>query len=103
MFGKPEVNAIEEVEARPIDQAAAGGLLFGPEEDGGGKKALEALNQASVIAAVLGKAEELEDLSGAFKMHRTALLPQGKGSHPDGDEAVLAEGQAEVGMADKKR
>jgi len=42
------------VEACPINQVAAGGLVVGPEEDGRGKDALEALNQAAVIAAILG-------------------------------------------------
>src|SRR6516165_1235854 len=41
LFAEPEVNAIEEVEACPVDQAAAGGLLFGAEEDGRGKKTLQ--------------------------------------------------------------
>ena len=100
MFGEPEVDVIEEVEARPIDQPVAGRLLFRTEEDRRGKDTLEALHHAAIIAAVLGEPEELQHLSGACEMHGAALLPEGKGSNPDGYEAVLAKGQTEVGMAD---
>jgi hypothetical protein len=33
-------------------------------------------------------------------MHGTALLPEREGGNPDGDEAILAKGQTEIGMAD---
>ena len=98
VFGEPEVEAIEEVETRPIDQPGTGWLLFGAEEDGRGKDALEALDDAAVIAAVLGKPEELQHLGGAFETYGAALLPEREGGNPDRDEAILAEGQAEVGM-----
>jgi len=58
------------------------------------------LNHSAVIAAVLGKPEELKDLSSTFEMHGAAFLAEREGSDPDRYEAVLAKGQAEVGMAD---
>ena len=98
MFGEPEVNLIKKVESSPLNQLASGRLLFGAEEDGRGKDALEALDDAAVIAAVLGKPEELQHLGGAFETYGAALLPEREGGNPDRDEAILAEGQAEVGM-----
>ena len=96
---EPKPHPIEEVKAGSINQAAAVGLVFGPKEDGGGKDTMEALHDAAIMAAVLGKAEEVEHLSGALETNDAALLLNGEGRDPDGNETVLAEGQAEFGMS----
>jgi hypothetical protein len=61
---------------------------------------LEALHHAAVIAAVLGKSEKLEHLSGTAKTNSPVLLAKGERGNPDGYEPVLAKRQSEIGMAD---
>ena len=50
-------------------------------------------------AAVLGEAEEVEHLSDALETNDPALLLNGERRDPDGNETVLAEGQAEFGVS----
>jgi len=100
VLGEPEVDLIEEVEPCPIDEAAAGRLLFGAEEDRRGENTLETLHHAAVIAAVLGKAKKLQHLSGTAKTNGAILLAKGERGNPDGYEPVLAKRQSEIGMAD---
>lgn len=59
---EPEMKVIEEVKTTPIHQTVADRLAPRPEEDGGGKDALEALHHAPIVAAIFGKAEEFQHL-----------------------------------------
>ncbi|MGA2078026.1 MAG: HEAT repeat domain-containing protein [Terriglobia bacterium] len=97
---EPEMNFIEEVKSRPVNQLAAARLVLRAKEDGGSKDALEALHHAVVVAAILGKAEELQHLGGAIEVNGPAFLPEGEGGHPDRDEAILAEGNGVIGVRD---
>lgn len=99
-WSEPEMNPVKKVKAGPVHQAAADRLVFRAEEDGRGKNPLKTLYHSSVIATILGESEELQHLRGAIEMDRTALLPKGEGCYPDGDEAILAEGQAKIRMCD---
>jgi hypothetical protein len=94
------MNFIEEVKSRPVNQLAAARLVLRAKEDGGSKDALEALHHAVVVAAILGKAEELQHLGGAIEVNGPAFLPEGEGGHPDRDEAILAEGNGVIGVRD---
>ena len=69
-----------------------------PEEDGCSEDALKAIDQAAVGLAVLVEAEGVKDLGGALEENNSILLPECECRYPDGDEAVLAEGQTELGM-----
>ena len=100
VFGEPEMNFINEVKTRPVNQMAAARLVLCSEKDGGSKAALEALHHTPVVAAILGEAEELQHLRSAIEMDGAVLLPEGEGRHPNRNKAVLAEGQTEVGMSD---
>ncbi len=51
------------------------------------------------MTAVGCKAEKLEHLKSSFKVDATTFLLHGEGGHPDGDQPVLAEGQAKLGMS----
>jgi len=67
-------------------------LLFSPKENGGAKDALKALNDPLVVVSVLGEFEVVEQCGGTGKTDESALLQNGKGRNPNGDEAVLAKG-----------
>jgi hypothetical protein len=95
---EPELQAIEEMEAGPIEERSGLGVIFGSEEDGGAEEPFEAFHEAAVVGAVRGKMEKVEHFGGRIEMKLTGFLPQGECGHPDGDEAVLAEAQSEVGM-----
>jgi len=96
---EPEPHPIKKMKAGSIHQRAAVGLVFGRKEDGGGENTMEALHDSAIMAAVLGEVEEVEHLGGAFETNDPALLLNGKRRDPDGNETVLAEGQAEFGVA----
>jgi len=96
---EPKVRAIEEVKASHVDDSRYFRLLFCPEENRGGKDSLESLDHTAIVGAVLGQAKEFKDLGGRFEADRTGLLFHGEGSDPDGNQAVLAERQAESGMS----
>lgn len=74
MIVEPELNPIEEVKADPVGDAGSTRLIVGTEEDGGGKDSLKSLNDPPIVAAVLGQAEEVKDLSSALEADDTALL-----------------------------
>ena len=101
-FGRvePEVHAIEEMEAGPINDWSRVRLFFGSEENRGAEEPLEAFAEAAVVRAVFGKMEEVEHLGGRIEMELAGFLPQGESGHPDGEKAVLAEREPEVGMGD---
>ena len=96
---EPKPHPIKKMKAGSINQRAVVGLVFGPKEDGGGEDTMEALHDAAIMAAVLGEAEEVEHLSGALETNDPALLLNGERRDPDGNETVLAEGQAELGVS----
>jgi hypothetical protein len=75
------------------------GLVFGSKEDRGSKDAMEALDYAAIMTAVLGEAEKVEHLGGALETYDPAFLLHSQRCYPDGYEAVLAKGEAEFGMA----
>ena len=95
---KPEVQAIEEVEACPIQEKLPIGLIARAEKDGGREDPLEAFHDAVVSFSVFEEAEEVEHLGRGAETDAPASLAQRQGGHPDGNETVLAEGQAELRM-----
>jgi len=94
VFVEPKPHPIKKMKTRSIYETAAIWLVFGPEEDRRGEDAMEALHNSAVMAAVLGEPEEVQHLSSAFEMDNPAFLLNGERRYPDGNEAVLAEGQA---------
>lgn len=99
MVAEPELDPIEEVKASSINQTATVGLVFSSKEDGGRKDTMEALHDSAIMAAVLGETEKVEHLSGALETDDPALLLNSERRDPDGNETVLAEGQAEFGVS----
>ena len=75
LFAEPQTKLVKEVEARPVEDLTGAQLIFGAEEDGRGKDMLKALDHAAVIAAILGKPEEIQQLGDAAEVHGSALLP----------------------------
>ena len=76
---------VEEVKTRPVDNWCSVGLVFISEEDGGGKNALEAFNEATVVWAVLRKAEGIEQLGSGIETDKAALLLESQGRNPHWD------------------
>jgi len=99
-FGRVELElqAIKEMEAGPIEERRGLRLIFGSEENGCAEEPPEAFHEGVVVWAVVGKMEKIEHLGGRIEMKLAGFLPQGERGHPDGDVAVMAEGQPEVGM-----
>jgi hypothetical protein len=97
---EPKFYGIEEVEASPIDEGAAVGLIFRPEEDCGSEDTFESLFDSPVVEAIGLKVKKGEHLGGTLESDDSALLFQGKRRNPYGDEPVLAEGQTVVGVAE---
>jgi hypothetical protein len=87
---KPKLHLINEVEAAPVDNGVFLEMIFGSEENVGGKDSLESLDHAAIVGAVLGQAKEFKDLGGRFEVDRTGVLFHREGSDPDGNQAVLA-------------
>ncbi len=50
------------------------------------------------MTTVGSEAEEIEHLQGSFKVDGATFLLDGESSYPNGDQSILAEGQAKVGM-----
>ena len=50
------------------------------------------------MATVGSEAEEIEHLMGSIKVDGAAFLLDGESGYPNGDQAILAEGQAKIGM-----
>ena len=85
------MNLIKEVKSCPVDQMVSCRLIFRSEKDGGRKDALKALRYTPVVAAILGKPEEIQNLGCTTEADCPALLTQGESSNPDGNQAVLTE------------
>ena len=96
--GKPEVNAIKKMKTRGINQRIGIGVILGAEEDGRCEDSLKALNNSPIMATVGSEAEEIEHLKGSFKVDGAAFLLDGESGYPNGDQAILAEGQAKLGV-----
>lgn len=97
---EPELHAIEEVEAAPINDRGGASLFFGSEEDGSAEEPLEAFDKAAIVGAVFGKMKKVEHLGGRFEMKLAGFLPQCEGGDPDREEAILPERQAKIWMRD---
>jgi hypothetical protein len=80
---------IEKVEATPIDNEVFLEAVFRSEEDCGGEDSLEGGFHSTVLRAVLAQSEVVEELRGAVEMKGGALLLQGEGCQPDGNQAIL--------------
>ena len=80
------------MKTRPVNQAAAGWLPVGTEEDGRGEYTLKCLHHAPVITTIFGELEEFEYLSGAVETDGPTFLSERERRHPDRDEAILAKG-----------
>lgn len=96
----PDAHPIEKVKARGIHDHCLLALLFGAEEDGGAKDALESLNDSVVMVSILRKIKVVEHLRRAPKADDAAFLENGQGRDPDGDEAILAKRQSIPRMPD---
>ncbi len=96
---KPQVQAIEEVKPRPIEEKLAIRLIVRSKEDRGRENALEAFHDAVVSLSVFQESEEVEHFSRSAETDDSAGLAQGQGGHPNGNETVLAEGKPELRMA----
>jgi hypothetical protein len=96
LFGgfEPELHAIEELEARQIDDRRTLWLSFCAEEDGGREDPLKTLNHATIVRAILGEPEEIEELGGALEVNDSTLRLDGECRDPNRDQAVLAVGEA---------
>jgi len=95
----PELKVLDEPKARARDHYSFGGLIVAGEVEGRVENALEARDQALVIAAVLGQAEGFKDGGGGAKADFAVLLPGGHGGNPDQEEAVLAKREAIIRVA----
>ena len=51
------------------------------------------------MTTIGSKTKEIEHLDGSIKADDTAFLLDSQGGHPYGDQAVLPEGQTELGMS----
>lgn len=91
-FREPEMKVIKKVKAGPVRQVGTIGLFLRAEKDGRGEDPLKTLHHSSVVATIFSESEEIQNLCGAIEMDGTALLPEGEGCDPDGNETVLAEG-----------
>jgi len=77
------------VEASPINNEMFLELIFRSEEDCGSEDSLEGGFHSAVLRAVLAQQEVVEELRGAVEMKGRALLLQGEGCQPDGNQAIL--------------
>jgi hypothetical protein len=86
------VDAIEKMEARRINERVGIGTILRPEEDRRCEDSLKALNHSLIMATVGSEPEEIEHLKGSFKVDGAAFLLDGESGYPNGDQAILAEG-----------
>lgn len=91
---------VEKVKSRPIEEGSGIRFSIGPEKDRGGKDSLETLDHSLVIPSVGREMEEAQHLGAMRKLHRAALLLYRQCRDPDGNEAILTEGQSVVRMGD---
>lgn len=97
---EPELHLIKKVEAMPVDESSVRGIIFSAEEYGRGEDAFKSFDDSAIVEAVELQAEKGEHLRGAFEATGPALLPQGQGCAPYGNEPVLAERQTKIRMRD---
>ena len=74
---KLESHLIKEVEAAPVDNGVFLEMIFGSEENGGGKDSLESYLNSPVLGAVPTKSKVVEELGGAFESDDAVSLSQG--------------------------
>jgi hypothetical protein len=89
---KPKVEAIKKMKTRGINQRIGVGVILGSEEDGRCEDSLKALNHSPIMATVGSEPEEIEHLKGSVKVDGAAFLLDGESGYPNGDQAILAEG-----------
>ena len=89
---KPEVNAIKKMKTRGVNQRISIGVILGAEEDSRCEDSLKALDNSPIMATIGSEAEEIEHLKGSFKVDGAAFLLDGESGYPNGDQAILAEG-----------
>ena len=73
-------------------------MILRAEEDGRREDSLKTLNNSPIMATIGSEAEEIEHLKGSFKVDGAAFLLDGESGYPNGDQAILAEGQAKLGV-----
>jgi hypothetical protein len=89
---KPKMEAIKKMKTRRINQRISVGVILGAEEDGRREDSLKSLNNSPIMATIGSEAEEIEHLKGSFKVDGAAFLLDGESGYPNGDQAILAEG-----------
>jgi hypothetical protein len=97
-FSEPEMELIKKMKASPVHERGTHWLIVSSEKDGRSKYSLESLHHTPVIAAIFREAKKVEHLGSAVEMDDAALLPKGESGYPDGNEAVLSEGQSIIWM-----
>ena len=90
----PDAHPIKKVKSSSVYNDCLLALVFGAEEDGGAKDALESLNDSVVMISILRKIEVVEHLRRAPKADNAAFLENGQGGDPDGNQAILAKRQS---------
>jgi hypothetical protein len=95
---KPKVDAIKKMKTRGINQRISIGVILGAEKDGCCEDSLKALNNSPIMTTVGSEAEEIKHLKGSVKVDGAAFLLNGESGYPNGDQAILAEGQAKLGV-----
>jgi len=86
------------MKTRGIYQRICIGLILGAEEDGRCEDSLKALNNSPIMATIGSEAEEIEHLKGGFKVDGATFLLHGQSGYPDGNQPILSEGQAKLGV-----
>ena len=86
------MNAIKKMKPRGIHQQISIRMILGAEGDGRCEDSLKALNNSPIVTTVGSEPEEIEHLKGSFKVDGAAFLLQSEGRNPNGDQAILAEG-----------
>ena len=87
---EPKPHPIKKMKPPAVEDVATHPFFIGTEEHGSRKDALESLDEAAVMDAVLGKLQELKQLSGSFEVNGTALLLHCQRRDPDGYQAILS-------------
>lgn len=93
---KPKVDAIKKMKTRGINQRISIGMILRAEEDGRCEDSLETLNHSPIVATVGSEPEEIEHLEGSVKVDGAAFVLDGESSYPNGNQSILAEGQAKL-------
>ena len=69
-------------------------LYIGPKEDSGSEYPLEGGDQAPILRATLLQSERVEHFGSTAEADCLLLLPHGERSQKNGNQAILAPGQA---------